>query len=269
MGAAVKKSGIPREELFITTKLWVQDTSYEGAKMAAKASMERLGLEYLDLYLIHQPFGDYYGAWRAMEEMYRDGIIRAIGVCNFDEACLVDLCINHEILPAVNQIEIHPFHQQTSAIQTMNRYKVQPRSYCGGISSRESLLFQSQPEKNEWKKIWISGISLWTVRIWMPSKLWTSDIVRSSTTIPQVLQKYLITQKSTEILYLASLWIYLYKGSRYFSSTQEHFFPIASFKASSQGSHCSAGFLDTTFISMEQRNLSFAVMISSFQAPRP
>ena len=141
MGAAVKKSGIPREELFITTKLWVQDTSYEGAKMAAKASMERLGLEYLDLYLIHQPFGDYYGAWRAMEEMYRDGIIRAIGVCNFDEARLVDLCINHELLPAVNQIEIHPFHQQTSAIQTMNRYKVQPEAW-GPLSEGQRNIFQ-------------------------------------------------------------------------------------------------------------------------------
>ena len=109
--------------------------------MAAKASMERLGLEYLDLYLIHQPFGDYYGAWRAMEEMYRDGIIQAIGVCNFDEARLVDLCINHEILPAVNQIEIHPFHQQTSAIQTMNRYKVQPEAW-GPLSEGQRNIFQ-------------------------------------------------------------------------------------------------------------------------------
>lgn len=103
--------------------------------------MERLGLEYLDLYLIHQPFGDYYGAWRAMEEMYRDGIIRAIGVCNFDEARLVDLCINHELLPAVNQIEIHPFHQQTSAIQTMNRYKVQPEAW-GPLSEGQRNIFQ-------------------------------------------------------------------------------------------------------------------------------
>ncbi|MBO5146435.1 MAG: aldo/keto reductase [Lachnospiraceae bacterium] len=140
VGAAVRKSGIPREELFITTKLWVQDTSYEGAKRAAEASMKRLGLDYLDLYLIHQPFGDYYGAWHAMEEMYREGTIRAIGVCNFDEARLVDLCVNHEIQPAVNQVEIHPFHQQTSAIQTMRRYQVQPEAW-GPLSEGQKNIF--------------------------------------------------------------------------------------------------------------------------------
>lgn len=127
--------------MFITTKLWVQDTSYEGAKKAAAASMKRLGLDYLDLYLIHQPFGDYYGAWRAMEEMYREGIIRAIGVCNFDEARLVDLCVNHEIQPAVNQVEIHPFYQQKSAIQTMSRYKVQPEAW-GPLSEGQRNIFR-------------------------------------------------------------------------------------------------------------------------------
>lgn len=141
VGTAVRKSGIPREELFITTKLWVQDASYEGAKRAAGASMKRLGLDYLDLYLIHQPFGDYYGAWRAMEEMYREGTIRAIGVCNFDEARLVDLCVNHEIQPAVNQVESHPFHQQTSAIQTMRRYKVQPEAW-GPLSEGQKNIFR-------------------------------------------------------------------------------------------------------------------------------
>lgn len=141
VGVAIKKSGIPREELFITTKLWVQDTSYEGAKRGAETSMKQLGLDYLDLYLIHQPFGDYYGAWRAMEEMYREGIIRAIGVCNFDEARLVDLCVNHEIQPAVNQVELHPFHQQKSAIQTMSRYKVQPEAW-GPLSEGQRNIFR-------------------------------------------------------------------------------------------------------------------------------
>ena len=141
VGLAVKNSGIPREELFITTKLWVQDTSYEGVKKAAAASMKRLGLDYLDLYLIHQPFGDYYGAWRAMEEMYKEGIIRAIGVCNFDEARLVDLCVNHEIPPAVDQVEIHPFYQQKSAIQTMSRYKVQPEAW-GPLSEGQRNIFR-------------------------------------------------------------------------------------------------------------------------------
>ena len=141
VGAAVRKSGISREELFITTKLWVQDAGYEGAKRAVEASMKRLGLDYLDLYLIHQPFGDYYGAWRAMEEMYREGTIRAIGVSNFDEARLVDLCVNHEIQPAVNQVELHPFHQQTSAIQTMRRYQVQPEAW-GPLSEGQRNIFR-------------------------------------------------------------------------------------------------------------------------------
>lgn len=140
IGAAIRTSGIPREELFITTKLWVQDTSYEWAKKAAEASMKRLGVDYLDLYLIHQPFGDYYGAWRAMEEMYREGMIRAIGVCNFDEARLVDLCVNHEVHPAVNQVEIHPFFQQTSAIQAMRRYQVQPEAW-GPLSEGQKNIF--------------------------------------------------------------------------------------------------------------------------------
>lgn len=141
VGSAIKKSGIPREEVFITTKLWVQDTSYENAKKAAEASMKRMGLDYLDLYLIHQPFGDYYGAWRAMEEMYQEGIIRAIGVCNFDDARLVDLCMNHEVRPAVNQVEIHPFYQQGSAIQTMKRYHIQSEAW-GPLSEGQKNIFQ-------------------------------------------------------------------------------------------------------------------------------
>lgn len=113
VGAAIAKSGIPREELFITTKLWVQDApSQENTAKAFDDSLRKLGLDYLDLYLIHQPFGDYYGQWRAMEEINKDGRARAIGVSNFPADRLLDLIINNEIVPAVNQIETNPFHQR-------------------------------------------------------------------------------------------------------------------------------------------------------------
>ena len=105
VGNAIRTSGIPRKDLFITTKLWVQDAGYESAKKAFETSLNKLGLEYLDLYLIHQPFHDYYGAWRAMEELYKEGRIRAIGVSNFYPDRLVDLCVNAEIIPAVNQVD--------------------------------------------------------------------------------------------------------------------------------------------------------------------
>lgn len=129
VGAAVKKCGLPREELFITTKLWVQDTSYEGAKAAFQTSLDKLGLDYLDLYLIHQPMGDYYGAWRAMEELYRAGKIRAIGVCNCYPHVLADLCETVEIKPMVNQVELHPFFQQEDALALMKEYDVIPEAW--------------------------------------------------------------------------------------------------------------------------------------------
>ena len=129
VGAALKKSGIPREELFITTKLWIQDASYEGAKKAFQTSLEKLGLDYLDLYLIHQPMSDYYGAWRAMEELYADGKIRAIGVCNFYPDRLADLCMNVKVIPAVNQVELHPFFAQDGALETMREWNVQPEAW--------------------------------------------------------------------------------------------------------------------------------------------
>lgn len=129
VGAAVKKCGLPREELFITTKLWVQDTSYEGAKAAFQTSLDKLGLDYLDLYLIHQPMGDYYGAWRAMEELYRAGKIRAIGVCNCYPHVLADLCETVEIKPMVNQVELHPFFQQEDALALMREYGVVPEAW--------------------------------------------------------------------------------------------------------------------------------------------
>ncbi|MCI8407747.1 MAG: aldo/keto reductase [Lachnospiraceae bacterium] len=129
VGAAIKKSGVAREDLFITTKLWVQDAGYENAKKAFQVSMDKLGLNYLDLYLIHQPMNDYYGSWRAMEELYEEGKIRAIGVCNFYPDRLADLCVNAKIIPAVNQVELHPFFAQTEAISTMKEFGVIPEAW--------------------------------------------------------------------------------------------------------------------------------------------
>ena len=119
VGKAIKACGIPREELFITTKLWISDTSYEGAKRGFQKSMERLGLDYLDLYLIHQPLNDYYGAWRAMEELYREGKVRAIGVCSFYPDRLADLIAFNEVAPAVNQVEANVFFQQQESQKFM------------------------------------------------------------------------------------------------------------------------------------------------------
>ena len=125
VGTAIRKSGIPREELFITTKAWISEMGYEQTLQAFEASLTRLGLDYLDLYLIHMPFGDYYGAWRAMEELYAQGRVRAIGVCNFEPDRLLDLCHNTRVIPAVNQIEAHPYTPQTEAIRIMQELAVQ------------------------------------------------------------------------------------------------------------------------------------------------
>ena len=129
VGAAIRKSGIPREELFITTKLWVQDVSYEGAKAAIETSLQKLGLSYIDLYLIHQPMGDYIGAYRVMEEAYKAGRLRAIGVCNCYPHVLADICETVEIKPAVNQVELHPFFQQENALALMKEYGVHPEAW--------------------------------------------------------------------------------------------------------------------------------------------
>ncbi len=129
VGAAIEKCGVKRSDLFITTKLWVQDASYEGAKKAFDTSMKKLGLEYLDLYLIHQPMGDYMGAWRAMEELYKEGVIRAVGVCNFYPHVLTDFCETVEILPSVNQVELHPFFQQEDALAVMKEYEIIPEAW--------------------------------------------------------------------------------------------------------------------------------------------
>lgn len=130
VGRAIKRSGVPREELFITTKLWVQDAGYESAKLAFAKSLKKLQLDYLDLYLIHQPFGDYYGAWRAMEELYREGKIKAIGVSNFLPDRLMDLIVHNKIVPAINQVETHPFYQQIESAAFMKEQGVQHQSWA-------------------------------------------------------------------------------------------------------------------------------------------
>ena len=129
VGRAIAKCGVPREELFITTKLWVQDASYEEAKQAIETSMQKLGLDYIDLYLIHQPMGDYIGAYRAMEEAYKAGKLRAIGVCNCYPHVLADICETVEVKPAVNQVELHPFFQQENALALMREYGVHPEAW--------------------------------------------------------------------------------------------------------------------------------------------
>lgn len=139
VGIAVRKSGIPREELFITTKAWISEMGYKRTKQAFEASLSRLGLDYLDLYLIHMPFGDYYGAWRAMEELCETGRVRAIGVCNFETDRLLDLCHNAKIVPAVNQIEIHPYSQQAEAIRIMRKLGIQSEAWGPFAEGRNGL----------------------------------------------------------------------------------------------------------------------------------
>ncbi|SNT57664.1 Aldo/keto reductase [Bacillus sp. OK838] len=143
VGRAIKRSGVPREDLFITTKLWVQDAGYESTMKALAKSLERLQLDYLDLYLIHQPFGDVYGSWRAMEELYREGKIRAIGVSNFQNDRLIDLIIHNEVVPAINQVETHVFNQQIESAKLMEENKVQIESW-GPFAEGKNNMFQNE-----------------------------------------------------------------------------------------------------------------------------
>lgn len=129
VGKAIKRSGVPREELFVTTKLWIQDAGDERTRPAFERSLQRLQLEYLDLYLIHQPIGDVYSAWRVMEKLYQEGQIRAIGVSNFAPDRLMDLIMHHQVVPAVNQIETHPFHQQIETQTFLQENHVQIESW--------------------------------------------------------------------------------------------------------------------------------------------
>ena len=129
VGKAIKRSDVPREDLFITTKLWIQSNGYEGTKKAFENSLKKLQLKYLDLYLIHQPFGNVYGEWRAMQDLYKEGRVRAIGVSNFHPDRLIDLIVHNEIVPAVNQVETHPFHQQIKTQKFLKENNVQIESW--------------------------------------------------------------------------------------------------------------------------------------------
>lgn len=143
VGNAIRKSEVPREELFITTKLWIQSNGYEGTRKAFEESLKKLQLEYLDLYLMHQPMGDVYGAWRAMQDLYKEGKVRAIGVSNFHPDRLIDLIVHNEILPAVNQIETHPFHQQIETQAFLKENQVQHESW-GPFAEGKNNLFQNE-----------------------------------------------------------------------------------------------------------------------------
>lgn len=139
VGNAVKKCGVPREELFITTKVWISNAGYEKAKESIEESLERLRLDYLDLLLIHQPFNDYYGTYRAMEELYKEGKIKAIGVSNFYPDRLIDLIKFNEIVPAVNQVETHPFNQQVKAREIMEKYEVQIQAWAPFAEGKNNM----------------------------------------------------------------------------------------------------------------------------------
>ena len=143
VGKAIKRSGVPREELFITTKLWLQNAGYENTLRAYERSLKRLQLDYLDLYLIHQPYGDIYGSWRAMEELYHGGSIRAIGVSNFQPDRVMDLILHNKVLPAVNQLETHPFCQQIETQQFLTDNKVQLESW-GPFAEGKKNIFQNE-----------------------------------------------------------------------------------------------------------------------------
>ena len=143
VGKAIKKSGVAREELFITTKLWIQNSGYESTKRAFEKALKRLQLDYLDLYLIHQPYGDIYGSWRAMEDLYHEGKIRAIGVSNFQQDRLMDLIVFNKVVPAVNQIETHPFNQQIETNSFLIENKVQMESW-GPFAEGKNNLFQNE-----------------------------------------------------------------------------------------------------------------------------
>ena len=145
VGQAVKESGIDRKDIFLTSKVWIQDAGYEKTKCSFEKTLENLQTDYLDLYLIHMPYGDYYGSWRAMEELYNAGKIRAIGVCNFEADRLVDLILNSQVVPAVNQVELHPFCQQKQLREVMYHYEITPMAWApfaegrNGIFTNETL----------------------------------------------------------------------------------------------------------------------------------
>lgn len=143
VGSGIQKSGVPREDIFVTTKLWVQDAGFEKTKKAFEKSLKKLQLDYLDLYLIHQPYGDVHGAWRAMEDLYKEGRIKAIGVSNFHPDRVMDLMLHNEVPPAVNQIETHPFCQQIEAHKFLSENNIQIESW-GPFAEGKNNLFTNE-----------------------------------------------------------------------------------------------------------------------------
>jgi len=143
VGKAIKGSAVSRQDLFITTKLWIHSNGYEGAKKSFEKSLKRLQLDYLDLYLMHQPFGDVYGEWRAMQDLYKEGRVKAIGVSNFHPDRLIDLIIHNEIVPAVNQVETHPFHQQMETQRFLKENNVQMESW-GPFAEGKNNIFHNE-----------------------------------------------------------------------------------------------------------------------------
>lgn len=145
VGNAIAKSGIPREEIFLTTKVWIEHYGYENTKKSIYESMQKLKVNYIDLVLLHQPFGDYYGAWRALEDMYAEGKIRAIGISNFYPDRMIDLASFSRIRPMINQVETHPFNQQIEAQKWMEKYGVQIEAWApfgegrGGLFTNETI----------------------------------------------------------------------------------------------------------------------------------
>jgi 2,5-diketo-D-gluconate reductase A len=166
VGRAIKRGGVPRSDLFITTKLWIQSNGYEGTKGAFERSLKRLQLDYLDLFLIHQPYGDVYGEWRAMEELYKEGKARAIGVSNFQPDRLMDLIIHNQILPAVNQVETHPFHQQNETQQFLRENNIQIESW-GPFAEGKNNIFHNELLKSiagKYKKSIAQVILRWLIQ---------------------------------------------------------------------------------------------------------
>lgn len=143
VGNAVQRSGIPREEIFISSKVWIQDAGYDATKKSFEKTLENLQTDYLDLYLVHMPYGNYHGSWEAMEELYQAGKIKAIGVCNFLPDRLADLILSHKIVPAVNQIELHPFCQQKKLRQLMEKYEIQTMAWAP-FAEGQNQIFQNE-----------------------------------------------------------------------------------------------------------------------------
>jgi 2,5-diketo-D-gluconate reductase A len=188
VGRAIKQSGVPREELFITTKLWIQDAGFESTKEAFGRSLKRLGLEYLDLYLIHQPYGDVYGSWRAMEELYQEGRTRAIGVSNFQPDRVMDLILHNEVVPAVNQIETHPFHQQVDVQKFLQEQGVQIESW-GPFAEGRNNLFRNElllSVGGKYKKSVAQVVLRWLIQrgvVVIPKSVRKERILRTSTSL--------------------------------------------------------------------------------------